>query len=97
MPVRMTPTVGCVMMAEMFSAVIVAHESSTFSALVIQYTAVCVGEGGTACVCLCVCVCLCAGLPKEPEGEEEWFCPVCKVSFFLWEPHVSDDVVPTEH
>lgn len=23
---------------------------------------------------------MCAGLPKEPEGEEEWFCPVCKVS-----------------
>ncbi|CAI8032310.1 Protein kinase C-binding protein 1 [Geodia barretti] len=20
----------------------------------------------------------CSGLPKEPEGEEEWFCPVCK-------------------
>ena len=20
-----------------------------------------------------------SGLPKEPEGEEEWFCPVCKV------------------
>lgn len=24
------------------------------------------------------CSCL-AGLPKEPEGEEEWFCPVCRV------------------
>ncbi len=22
----------------------------------------------------------CSGLPKAPEGDEEWFCPVCKVS-----------------
>ena len=32
---------------------------------------------------------VCPGLPKEPEGEEEWFCPVCKVgkaSFSLRKP-----------
>ena len=68
----MTPIAGCVMMVVMCCVVTAAPESSMSSVQVLLLYSV--------CFCACDCnACCYSGLPKEPEGEEEWFCPVCKV------------------